>query len=409
MCDSKADKPDKDIQGMGDSETEKPNKKIVDMGIYEVEKPDKKILILANSDGGLYRFRGMLIEALLKLGYEIHISVPDGECIPLFTDMGCRFIDTPVDRRGLNPKTDMALLRMYVGIVSRVEPDLVITYTIKPNIYGGIVCRRRGIPCAANITGMGAVFQKRGPLRAFVTLLYRAALKNAKVVFFENGEDRKTFERRGICTGEQSHVLHGAGVDLAYFQYAAYPADDGPVHFLFAGRVMKEKGMDEMFEAMRRLRASGEDCVLDVLGDYEEDYSSAIRQHERDGWLNYYGYQKDVRPFIRRAHCFVLPSWHEGMANVNLECAASGRPVITSDIPGCREAVVDGVSGLLCESKNADSLYAAMKRFLGLSRGEKEAMGKAGRRHAEAEFDKRKVVEETLGCLSERTERSDIE
>lgn len=199
-----------------------------------------------------------------------------------------------------------------------------------------------------------------------------------------------------ICRTDQTKLLNGAGVDLEHFSYAEYPTDEGITHFLFIGRVMKEKGIDELFEAMQRLRSDGEDCVLDIVGEYEEDYSSVIERYQREGWLNYYGFQKDVRPFIIKAHCFVLPSWHEGMANTNLEAAATGRPIITSDIPGCRESVIDGVSGLLCESKNIDSLYQAMKRFQALIPEQREEMGIEGRKHMESVFDKRMVVKETL-------------
>jgi len=162
---------------------------------------------------------------------------------------------------------------------------------------------------------------------------------------------------------------------------------------------MKEKGIDELFEAMQRLRSDGEECVLDIVGEYEEDYSSVIERYQREGWLNYYGFQKDVRPFIIKAHCFVLPSWHEGMANTNLEAAAIGRPIITSDIPGCREAVIDGVSGFLCSSKNTDSLQKTMMKFLYMPFRERTAMGQAGRKHMEDVFDKKIVVEETIKWL----------
>jgi hypothetical protein len=152
-------------------------------------------------------------------------------------------------------------------------------------------------------------------------------------------------------------------------------------------------------EAMRHLRTDGIDCTLDVLGNFEERYEQKIRDGEAEGWLRYHGYQKDVRPFIANCHCFVLPSWHEGMANTNLECAAMGRPVITSDIPGCREAVVPGVSGFLCRAGDEESLYEAMKQFLQLPREAREAMGAAGRCHMETNFDKQEIVRKTREAL----------
>ena len=163
---------------------------------------------------------------------------------------------------------------------------------------------------------------------------------------------------------------------------------------------MREKGIDELFLAMERLHKENVSCVLDVLGYYEENYAEAIERYKSTGWLRYHGYQKDVRPFIENSHCFVLPSWHEGMANTNLECAAMGRPLITSNIHGCKEAVIDGESGFLCEPKNADSLYDIMKRFCALSQGEREEMGKAGRAHMVNCFDKKEIVKNTIKGLN---------
>ena len=357
-----------------------------------------KILILANFDVGLYQFRRELIETLLK-DHQVLISLPDGELVRPLEAMGCRFIDTPVDRRGINPVTDLGLFARYWKLLRSEKPDLVITYTIKPNIYGGIACRLLGIPYAANITGLGTAFQKQGILRRLVTLLYKLALRSAKVVFFENRGNMQVLQAEHIVSEDRCCCLNGAGVNLDHYRCTPYP-DEEEVRFLFIGRVMAEKGVDELFEAMGRLRRDGYDCTLDVLGHFEEHYESKICQGEADGWLKYHGQQKDVRPFIEHSHCFVLPSWHEGMANTNLECAAMGRPLITSDIYGCREAVVENISGLLCNPKDTDSLYNAMKKFLELSTEERRSMGKAGRRHMEEVFDKKIVVAETMKGLS---------
>ena len=356
-----------------------------------------KILILANNDIGLYQFRRELISELLKEN-EVIISCPTGELIRPLEKMGCCFIDTAVDRRGINPKTDFKLLLFYRNIIKKVKPDLIITYTVKPNVYGGLISRIVDIPYAVNITGLGTAFQNNGPLRKFVTLMYKLACKNAKVVFFENSENRKVFIDANIVKAQQTYLLNGAGVNLEHFRVTAYPTGD-VTKFLFVGRVMKEKGINELFAAMRKLVGEGVACSLDVLGGYEEDYNKIIQQYEDEGWLHYHGYQRDVRPFIANCHCFVLPSWHEGMANTNLECAAMGRPVITSNIPGCREAVEDGISGFLCERQNTESLVEVMKRFIGLPRKEQEAMGIAGRKRMEKLFDKKTVVEKTIAKI----------
>lgn len=355
------------------------------------------ILIAANYDVGLYQFRKELLEEMRK-DHQVLISLPYGPLVEPLREAGCIFIDTPLERRGLNPIKDLALFRRYQTILRTRKPDLVVTYTIKPNVYCGFACRLRNIPYAVNITGLGTAFQNKGLLRNFVRLLYRCGLKKAKVVFFENAANRQVFIDEKIVPAEKTVLLNGAGVNLERYPYKPYPKT-GPVCFLFVGRVMREKGIDELFSAMDRLYEEGADCTLDVLGGYEEDYAEIIRRYEEKGWLRYHGYQKDVRPFIENAHCFVLPSYHEGMANTNLECASMGRPVITSNIPGCKEAVLDGESGYLCEPQGAESLYHAMCRFLKLPAHIAEAMGIAGRRHMEAVFDKQLVVAKTLQHL----------
>ncbi len=357
----------------------------------------KKILVLANNSDGLFGFRKELLSTLTAEN-KVTVSVPDNGFYEELQALGCDVTETPIDRRGINPVTDFGLFRRYFKMLKEVRPELVITYTIKPNIYGGLACRLKKIPYAANITGLGTAFQKQGLLRKLVIALYKVALRRAKVVFFENSANRQVFVDENIIPMEKACLLNGAGVNLERYYLAPYPETE-PVRFLFVGRVMKEKGVGELFAAMDRLYGEGETCCLDVLGGYEEHYEDTIRKYEEKGWLHYHGYQKDVRPFVEKAHCFVLPSYHEGMANTNLECAAMGRPLITSDIPGCREAVIEGESGMLCKPQNADSLYTAMKHFLTLPTSRRAQMGIAGRRHMEEVFDKRKVVEMTVKNL----------
>ena len=364
------------------------------------------VLIICNSASGLEVFRGMLIQELIKKENAVCAIIPladnekEGVSEKRIEEMGCHLIRVPMERRGLNPFRDCKLLLTYTRMVRKWKPGLVVTYTIKPNIYGGIACRLCHASYAANITGLGTAFQNDGLLRKFVTFLYKAALRKAKTVFFENVEDRQVFLNAGIIREERGCLLNGAGVNLEHFYPEDYPAGK-KTRFLFIGRIMKEKGVDELFDAMKRLTAEGVDCLLDILGGFDEDYSGKIQEYESEGWLKYWGYQEDVRPFIAASHCFVLPSWHEGMANTNLECAASGRPVITSRICGCMEAVEDGVTGFLCERKDSDSLYAAMKRFCALPMEERKAMGLAGRKRMEAIFDKKQVVRETIARLME--------
>lgn len=356
-----------------------------------------RIMILANSDVGLYQFRKELIQELLK-NNEVIISLPYGEFVDSYKEMGCKFIDTPVDRRGINPIKDIRLFRTYKKLIKQEKPDLVITYTIKPNVYGGVACRMLHIPYVINITGLGTAFENGGLLKKLVIIMNKVACRKAKIVFFENEENRQVFIRKKIVKEKQTHRLNGAGVNLEKYQVTEYPHGE-KIKFLFMGRVMAEKGIDELFAVMQRLVSEGVNCELDVLGGYEENYRDKIDKYEAEGWLHYYGYQKDVRPFIEKCHCFVLPSWHEGMANTNLESAASGRPVITCNIAGCMEAVVDGETGYLAERKNVDDLYRVMKKFSELSYKERKSMGLSGRKHMEEVFDKKKVVKETIDYL----------
>lgn len=364
-----------------------------------------KILIICNCATGLEMFRGMLIQELVKKGNIVWAIVPQSDekketdAENRIKKMHCGLKRIPMERRGMNPLHDLGLMRKYYRTVKKMKPDLVITYTIKPNIYGGTVCRLLKIPYAVNITGLGTAFQGDGLLRRMVTVMYKVALKKAKVVFFENIENRDVIVKAGIIPKSKTHVLAGSGVDLEHFQYAEYPEEHDVTRFLFIGRVMQEKGIDELFSAIRKLNTNGYKCSLEVLGDFEENYSVKIKKYEEEGWLHYQGYQSDVRAFIEKSHCFVLPSWHEGMANTNLESAAMGRPVITSNIHGCLEAAEDGVTGYLCERKNADDLYRCMKEMCDLPYEEKKAMGIAGRERMENVFDKRSVVEETIACL----------
>lgn len=356
-----------------------------------------RITILANNDVGLYKFRKELIQELL-VDNEVRICLPEGLLVSQLEEMGCEFINTPIDRRGMNPFVDIKLFLNYIKILKQGKSDLVITYTIKPNIYGGLACRLTHCTYAINITGLGTAFEGNGFLKKLVTLMYKIACKKAKVVFFENEENKQIFIDEKIIKDCQAHRLNGAGVNLKEYSVKEYPYGE-KVKFLFMGRVMQEKGVNELFAAMKKLISDGISCQLDVLGGYEENYKDTIAKYEAEGWLHYYGYQKDVKPFIEECHCFVLPSWHEGMANTNLECAASGRPVITSNISGCKEAVVDGVTGYLVDKKNPDSLYNAMKKFINLTHDNKIKMGLAGRKKMEEIFDKQKVVDDTINCL----------
>ena len=359
----------------------------------------KTILIFANNDVGLYKFRKMLLERFLSDGYCVVIALPKGEYIPQLTALGCSFIETPMERRGMNPVKDFSLYHMYCAILRDVKPNLVVTYTVKPNVYGGMACRMMKIPYAANITGLGTAIEQGGALRTLVLKMYRVALKKAKVVFFENAGNCERLVEFGVVKKEKAHVLHGAGIDVDAFPLAPYPTD-GPVIFLYVGRIMQEKGIDELFAAMERLKEKyGRGVELEMIGYLEEAYEKRLQDLQDAGFIRFLGFQDDVALYYRKAHCVVLPSYHEGMSNVLLEAGAMGRPLITSDIHGCLEAVVEGDTGYLCAVRNADSLYEMMDRFIQLPYEKKVAMAAASHDHVTAVFDKKKVVEETVRQL----------
>lgn len=358
----------------------------------------KKILILANNDVGLYKFRKELIQTLIKQDKEIFISLPEGEYIRNLEALGCNFISTKIDRRGINPITDFHLLLSYFRLVRSIKPDLVIAYTIKPNIYGGIIARLVGIPCAINITGLGSAFQRKGLLRSVIVYLYQQACKKAITVFFENCENQKTFIDEKIIPIDRTCLLNGAGVNLEEYPFTEYPPE-GNVKFLFIGRIMKEKGVDELFSAAIRLKAEHDHIDFDVVGPMEEDFADIIDKLVQRGIINYHGFQNDVRPFIERCHCLVLPSYHEGMANTLLEAGAMGRPLITSDIPGCREAVIDEETGLLVQVQNITDLFKSLERFINYDYYEKKRMGVRSYRYIKEMFNKSKIVKSTIERL----------
>ena len=357
----------------------------------------RKILILANNSGGLYRFRKELIQKMIENGDEVYASTPFDDNIEDLTNIGVNLIETMINRRGMNPIKDFGLVLTYFKIINNLKPDLIVTYTIKPNLYGGLVARTLNKQYAINITGLGTAFQNDGLLKKFVTIWYRFVCRKVKVVFFENVGNRNVFIDNQIVKETKCVCLNGAGVNLDDFPFEEYPEIKDKIHFLFIGRIMKEKGVEELFYSIRKLKENDFDVVLDVVGNYEDNYKDTIDQLVNDGLVNYYGYQSDVRPFIKNAHCFVLPSYHEGMANTLLESAATGRPLITSNIHGCLEAVKD--NGILVNVKDKDSLYEGMLSFYQLNYDEKKQMGLNSRRYIEENFDKKKVVEKTISYL----------
>lgn len=357
-----------------------------------------KFLIVTNHSYMLWQFRRELIEALLQRG-EVVISTPFVGHEEDFQKLGCRCIETKLERRGMNPLQERKLFAAYRQLLKTEKPDLVITYSIKPNLYAGFLCRCMGIPYCSNVQGLGTAFQSK-KMAALVSVMYREALKKARTVFFENEGNAGVFVERGILTAEKITLLHGAGVNLERYPLKPYPSESNGIHFLYLGRIMREKGMDELISSMRRLKAEyGDSVQFDVVGFFEDDYRQTLEDLSRDGVIHFYGFQENPEPFYESAHCVVLPSWHEGMSNVLLEGAATGRALITTDIPGCREAVTEGENGFLTRVKNTESLYQAMKAFLMLEPEERAAMGVRGRKKMEREFNRDTVVSTVIQAL----------
>ncbi len=357
-----------------------------------------KILILANNDVGLYNFRKELIYELLKSGHKVYISLPKGDKVKPLVNAGCEFIDTPIDRRGLNPATDLKLFLKYLKTIRQLKPDYVLTYTIKPNIYGGMACRFSKIKFLSTITGLGTAFQGGGLLRRVITTLYRTSMRGARAVLFENVANMSVFLDNKIISKDQAVLLNGAGVNLEDFKLTEMK-DDGTVRFLFMGRVMKEKGIDELFYAAESLKNEYTNLEFDILGFFEDNYQAQVEALSQKGIINYHGFQSDVKRFIEKSHCVILPSYHEGMSNTLLEAASMGRPLITSEINGCKEAVIDNESGYLCRVKDKEDLLKKMKIFVDLPFERKVQMGIKAREHIESKFDRARVIEKVINLL----------
>ena len=355
-----------------------------------------KILIITNHSYMFYRFRLELVQELMQ-SHEVVLSMPFVGHENDFEAMGIRCIDTDLDRRSINPKKDFKLFRFYQKLLKQEKPDLVITYSIKPNIYGGVACSLAGIPYCANVQGLGSAFERKG-LAQLVTLMYRFAFRKVRTVFFENTVDAVEFQKMIGLPAEKQTILNGAGIDMDKYPYMEYPETDTN-RFLYIGRIMKEKGINELFGAAQRLKAEGEDFIIDMVGFFEDEYKEKVEEMQQKGIVKFHGFVEDPRPYYGQAGCVVLPSYHEGMSNVLLEAATTGRPIITSRIHGCMEAVNEGKSGFLCEPRDEDSLYTAMKQFIALSQEERKAMGLQGRDLMEEKFQKSKVVKETIAAL----------
>ncbi|SEH44032.1 galacturonosyltransferase [Halobacillus karajensis] len=355
-----------------------------------------KVLVLANFGMGLYKFRKELLEELISRGDEVVIALPnDNLYVPKLRAMGCEFIDTNVDRRGTNPASDLILLISYISILKNVNPDIVLTYTIKPNIYGGIACRLMRKPYIVNVTGLGTSVENKGLMQRIVLNLYKQGLRKAKSVFFQNRSNMDYFLSNKLVNSKVN-LIPGSGVNLQQNAYQNYPDVNEKVNFLFVGRIMKAKGINELLEAAQYFKHRNLNVSFNIVGPSEEGYADKLNDLNDKGIINYYGQRSDIQEFMKKAHAIILPSYHEGTSNVLLESAATGRPVLASNIPGCKETFDEGVSGLGFKAKDVASLIETINDFIELPHKQKKDMGVAARNKMEKEYDRQIVIQSYL-------------
>lgn len=365
----------------------------------------KKILIFANASSGLYDFRNDLVKSLLT-EYEVVASLPDEVKTKPLSDEGVRIVHTDINRRGVNPKEDYRLYREYKKLLKQEKPDMVLTYTIKPNIYGGYASRRAGIPYICTITGLGSAFQKEGIFKKLIVIMYKMALKKAACVFFQNSENMRIFKESGIVKDSMRMVLvNGSGVDFDMHCVLEYPEESNGIQLLYMGRNMKEKGTDELLETAKFFAEHKEQYPVNVnfklLGYSDENYDDILKEYESKGYIITHPFDKDVTKHLKECSAVILPTYHEGMSNVLQEAAASGRPVIASNVPGCREVFEDGITGFGCEPKSSKSLIAAVEKFMAMSRKDRVIMGLRARTKVEREFDRKKITKEYMRVIDE--------
>ncbi len=368
--------------------------------------PSPRIALSVNTSWNVVNFRAGLVRALVAAGHEVIALTPTDQHTSKLAALGCRHVPIAMDNKGTNPIYDASLCASYFQQLRAIRPDIYLGFTIKPNIYGSLAARALGIPVVNNISGLGTAFATRSPLQFLVHTLYRRALKGSVRVFFQNRNDRDVFVANRLVLPEQTDLLPGSGVDLQGFQPAPLAERDpeAAFRFLFVGRVLRDKGVDELIAAVRTLKARGARVQCSLVGLVGAENRTAIgaatvQQWVADGLIDYLGAVDDVRPAIAGADCVVLPSYHEGVPRSLIEAAAMARPIIASDIPGCRAIVVDGENGFLCKVRDADDLAEQMQRMMQLPHARRLAMAAAGRAKAEQEFDERIVIARYLEAI----------
>ena len=356
------------------------------------------VCLVCNTGFAIYTYRQGVIRMLVAKGVRVIVLAPRDRTFPLLEEMGCVCIDLPVASKGTNPLDDLKTLAALYRHYRALKPDVVFHYTIKANIYGSVAAWLARVPSIAVTTGLGYVFIQKSRAAQVAKALYRFAFRFPREVWFLNRDDHSAFlNERLLAHPDRAKLLHGEGVDVDYFGLTPLPSTS---HFTFVliGRLLWDKGVGEYVEAARSLRQRYPQARFQLLGPVGVDNPSAITQADIDGWcqegvIEYLGEAHDVRPVIAQADCVVLPSYREGVPRTLMEASAMGRPIVATDVPGCREVVADGVTGLLCEAKSAQSLAAKLAQVLEMSADARREMGLRGRAKVAAEFDEALVIE----------------
>lgn len=351
----------------------------------------KRVLFLSNHFITLYSFRKEIINEMVKQGYELYLSLPEDEDNKYFENLGCKIILTKIDRRGVNPLKDLQLIWFYKKMISEVDPDIILSYTIKPNIYGTIASNGK-YKQICNITGTGATFLKPSLVSSICKFLYKISIKKCYKVFFQNTGDRDFFIKEGLVKDNYA-MLPGSGCNLVQHAFKPLP-DCDEIRFLFIGRVMKLKGIDQYLQAAEIISKKYPNAKFYIAGWNEQpEYMKLVEDAQNAGYVEYIGFRKDIDQWIEKCHCTILPSHGgEGVPNVLLESAATGRICIGSKINGTKDVIEDGKTGFLFNTGDGEDLARQIEKFINLSAEEKSAMGKAGRDKVEREFDRQIVV-----------------
>nr|BCN22303.1 putative glycosyltransferase [Vibrio mimicus] len=363
-----------------------------------------KLIMVANTAWSVFNFRHSLIKELLSCGVELYVIAPEDKFSAKLAEMGCQVLDLPMQAKGVNPIADFGLILRLLRHYREIKPDFIIHYTIKPNIYGSLAAKLAGVSSLAITTGLGYTFVNQNLVSQVARQLYKFAFRYPKEVWFLNEDDRRAFLEHHLIEPDKAVLLHGEGVNLNHFVPTGKPQPDENVRFLLIARMLRDKGVCEFVEAARQIRQHYPNAIFQLLGDCGVPNPSVIGREEialweKEGIVEYLGTTDDVRPIIAQADCLVLPSYREGIPRTMIESAAMAKPLIVSDAPGCRDVVLDGQTGYLCEVKNAKSLAQHCEQFLTLSDSEKQTMGKAGRSFMEAKFDEKWVIKQYFATL----------